>query len=74
MVHMILLFGSLVLGGIFLWLFIWAVRGGQFQDPEEAKYLMFRDDEDSAHSAASSEGDNDGSRTEEESEGSVERD
>ena len=46
MLHMILLFGSLALGGIFLWLFVWAVRGGQFKDPEEAKYLMFREDDD----------------------------
>ena len=65
-VHMILLFGSLALGGLFLWLFVWAVRGGQFKDPEEAKYLMFRDDEDSAHAdKASPEGDTDGRRTEE---------
>ena len=46
MLHMILLLGSLALGGIFLWLFVWAVRGGQFKDPEEAKYLMFREDDD----------------------------
>ena len=46
MVHIILLLGSLALGGIFLWLFIWAVRGGQFKDSEEAKYLMFREDDD----------------------------
>ncbi|NQU39680.1 MAG: cbb3-type cytochrome oxidase assembly protein CcoS [Lentisphaerae bacterium] len=46
MLHMILLFGSLALGGLFLWFFVWAVRGGQFKDPEEAKYLMFREDDD----------------------------
>jgi cbb3-type cytochrome oxidase maturation protein len=46
--HMILLLGSLALGGLFLWLFIWAVRSGQFKDPEEAKYLLFREDDDEA--------------------------
>jgi len=63
MLHMILLFGALSLGGIFLWLFIWAVRGGQFKDPEEAKYLMFREDEEDAEeptSDASAEGDPNG--------------
>ncbi|MBT3296163.1 MAG: cbb3-type cytochrome oxidase assembly protein CcoS [Verrucomicrobia bacterium] len=49
MLHMILLFGSLALGGLFVWLYIWAVRGGQFKDPEEAKYLMFREDDNDEH-------------------------
>ncbi len=66
MLHMILLFGSLALGGLFLWLYIWAVRGGQFKDPEEAKYLMFREDDDDEHiHHAPSEGETDGRRTEE---------
>ena len=66
MVHMILLFGSLALGGMFLWLYIWAVRGGQFEDPEEAKYLMFREDDDSESvPSESSEGGSDGRRAEE---------
>ncbi len=66
MVHMILLFGSLALGGMFLWLYIWAVRGGQFEDPEEAKYLMFREDDDSESvPSESSEGESDGRRAEE---------
>lgn len=66
MVHLILLFGTLALGGIFLGLYIWAVRGGQFEDPEEAKYLMFREDDESEPIAGvSSEGDADGRRTEE---------
>ena len=65
MVHMILLFGSLALGGMFLWLYIWAVRGGQFEDPEEAKYLMFREDDDSdSGPSESSEGESDGRRAE----------
>ena len=64
MLHMILLFGSLALGGIFLWLFVWAVRGGQFKDPEEAKYLMFREDDDTAaEPGASSEGESDARRS-----------
>ena len=61
--HMILLLGSLALGGLFLWLFIWAVRGGQFKDPEEAKYLLFREDDDEAADPAPSQGENDGRRT-----------
>ena len=66
MLHMILLFGSLALGGIFLWLFVWAVRGGQFKDPEEAKYLMFREDDDAEpESDAPSEGESDARRSDE---------
>jgi cbb3-type cytochrome oxidase maturation protein len=61
--HMILLLGSLALGGLFLWLFIWAVRGGQFKDPEEAKYLLFREDDDEAADPAPPQGENDGRRT-----------
>ena len=54
MVHIILLFGSLALGGIFLGMFIWAVRGGQLQDVEEAKYAMFREDDDVERPAGTS--------------------
>ena len=62
--HMILLLGSLALGGLFLWLFIWAVRSGQFKDPEEAKYLLFREDDDEAETdPAPPQGENDGRRT-----------
>lgn len=64
MVHMILLFGSLALGGIFVWLFVWAARSGQFHDSEEAKYHMFREDEESTHASRASEGEGDGRRTE----------
>ena len=46
MTHIILLLGALSLAGIFLWLFIWAVKGGQFKDAEEAKYLLFREEDD----------------------------
>jgi cbb3-type cytochrome oxidase maturation protein len=66
MLHMILLFGSLALAGVFLGLYIWAVRSGQFKDPEEAKYLMFREKDDHEHiHRRSSEGETDGRRTEE---------
>ena len=33
---------SLLLGGLFLWLFIMAVRSGQFDDMEAGKYEMLR--------------------------------
>ena len=32
----------------FLSLFRWAVKDGQFDDPEEAKYVIFREDERSS--------------------------
>ncbi|WP_372807039.1 cbb3-type cytochrome oxidase assembly protein CcoS [Pontiella sp.] len=41
----ILLISTTLLGGIFFVLFRWAVRDGQFDDPEEAKYVIFREDE-----------------------------
>jgi len=41
----ILLITTTVLGGIFFILFRWAVKDGQFDDPEEAKYVIFREDE-----------------------------
>lgn len=41
----ILLITTTVLGGIFFVLFRWAVKDGQFEDPEEAKYVIFREDE-----------------------------
>jgi cbb3-type cytochrome oxidase maturation protein len=41
-----LIFLSLVLG-IGAWLFfIWAVKSGQYDDPEGPKYRMLEDDED----------------------------
>jgi len=41
-----LIFLSLVLG-IGAWLFfIWAVKSGQYDDPEGPKYRMMEDDED----------------------------
>ncbi len=33
---------TLTLGLVFLAFFLWAVKDGQFNDPEEAKYEMFR--------------------------------
>lgn len=41
----ILMITTTLLGGIFFILFRWAVRDGQFEDPEEAKYVIFREDE-----------------------------
>ena len=41
----ILLITTTILGGIFFVLFRWAVKDGQFDDPEEAKYIIFREDE-----------------------------
>jgi len=41
----ILLVTTTILGGIFFILFRWAVKDGQFDDPEEAKYVIFREDE-----------------------------
>lgn len=43
-----LIFLSLVLG-IGAWLFfIWAVKSGQYDDPEGPKYRMLEDDDDEA--------------------------
>ena len=41
----ILLITTTLLGGIFFVLFRWAIKDGQFDDPEEAKYVIFREDE-----------------------------
>ena len=41
----ILLITTTLLGGIFFVLFRWAVKDGQFDDPEEAKYVIFREEE-----------------------------
>ncbi len=41
----ILLISTTILGGIFFALFRWAVKDGQFDDPEEAKYVIFREEE-----------------------------
>jgi len=48
----ILLIATTLLGGIFFALFRWAVRDGQFDDPEEAKYVIFREDERHSTGAA----------------------
>ena len=39
---------TMSLGIIFLMLYLWAVKSGQFSDPEEAKYIMFREEETSS--------------------------
>ena len=41
----ILLVLTTLLGFIFFAMFRWAVKDGQFDDPEEAKYVIFREDE-----------------------------
>ncbi len=40
-----LIFLSLVLGAAFAMLFVWAVKTNQFQDIEEPKYQMLRDED-----------------------------
>ncbi|MDZ8119445.1 cbb3-type cytochrome oxidase assembly protein CcoS [Pontiella agarivorans] len=47
----ILLITTTILGGIFFVLFRWAVKDGQFDDPEEAKYVIFREEEKPAEGA-----------------------
>ncbi|HAZ14492.1 MAG TPA: cbb3-type cytochrome oxidase assembly protein CcoS [Bdellovibrionales bacterium] len=37
---------ALLLGLLFLLLFCWAVKDGQFTDVEEAKYILFREPKD----------------------------
>lgn len=41
----ILLVTTTLLGFIFFVMFRWAVKDGQFDDPEEAKYVIFREEE-----------------------------
>jgi len=41
----ITLFMTVLMGLLFLGIFLWAVKDGQMADVEEAKYEMFRDDE-----------------------------
>jgi len=41
----ILLVSTTLLGLVFFLLFRWAVKDGQFDDPEEAKYVIFREEE-----------------------------
>ena len=41
----ILLVLTTLLGFIFFAMFRWAVKDGQFDDPEEAKYVIFREDD-----------------------------
>jgi cbb3-type cytochrome oxidase maturation protein len=55
--HVILLLSTLALSLVFLLIFVWAVRDGQFNDMEEPKYEMFRDE------AGADGGDDGGRRT-----------
>ena len=48
----ILMLTTTLLGFIFFLIFRWAVKDGQFDDPEEAKYVIFREDERHANGAA----------------------
>jgi cbb3-type cytochrome oxidase maturation protein len=48
----ILLVSTTLLGFIFFLMFRWAVKDGQFDDPEEAKYVMFRDENEHLNGAA----------------------
>ncbi|HEY5621689.1 MAG TPA: cbb3-type cytochrome oxidase assembly protein CcoS [Pontiella sp.] len=41
----ILLVSTTLLGLVFFLMFRWAVKDGQFDDPEEAKYVIFREEE-----------------------------
>jgi len=47
----ILLVSTTFLGLIFFGLFYWAVKDGQFKDPEEAKYVIFREDDEESSDA-----------------------
>jgi cbb3-type cytochrome oxidase maturation protein len=64
MMHIILLLSALALSGLFLWLFVWAVKSGQFKDPEEAKYLLFREPDDTPPAEQENQGGKGGRRTE----------
>jgi len=41
----IILITTTLLGFLFFAMFRWAVKDGQFDDPEEAKYVIFREDD-----------------------------
>jgi cbb3-type cytochrome oxidase maturation protein len=47
----IILITTTLMGLIFFWMFRWAVKDGQFDDPEEAKYVIFREHESHATKA-----------------------
>lgn len=40
-----LIFFSLVMGALFALIFVWAVKTNQFENIEEPKYAMLRDDD-----------------------------
>ncbi|MCP4641169.1 MAG: cbb3-type cytochrome oxidase assembly protein [bacterium] len=41
----VILFMTVLMGLLFLGIFVWAVKDGQMTDVEEAKYEIFREDE-----------------------------
>ena len=51
-ITIIILIATTLLGLIFFWMFRWAVKDGQFDDPEEAKYVIFREHESHEPGAA----------------------
>ena len=50
----IILITTTLMGLIFFAMFRWAVKDGQFDDPEEAKYVIFRENEN--HSSDTGDG------------------
>lgn len=63
-ITIILLISTTMLGGVFFVLFRWAVKSGQFDDPEEAKYVIFREDEKHSNTDVVHGGDNNGEERE----------
>lgn len=63
-ITIILLISTTLLGGIFFVLFRWAVKNGQFDDPEEAKYVIFREDEKHSNDDVGEEGEGNGKERE----------
>tara|TARA_S200000501_G_scaffold171667_1_gene161734 strand:- start:2835 stop:2987 length:153 start_codon:yes stop_codon:yes gene_type:complete len=45
-ITIILLISTTLLGILFFGLFIWGISDGQFKNSEDAKYVIFRNDED----------------------------
>lgn len=45
----LLVFLTLIVGAGAWFLFIWAVKSGQFDDPEGPKYRMLDDDDETEH-------------------------
>ncbi len=45
-ITIILLISTTLLGVMFFGLFLWGISDGQFKDSEDAKYVIFRNDDD----------------------------